>query len=252
MSYICNMINNVRRTVLSILNKSNYGYITPDDFNLFAHQAQLDVFENYFYQYNNANNKVNARGAGSGLADIKAKYEMNIDRFHVTAEMTLSGAGMYSMPSIITTGDEAYRILGVDLYNTDTTPKTFLGDADKISNHQVRNLLASNLTAPSYSSAVYTENTGLIQSYPATTDVGALEARYIRYPMIPRWTYLTFGSGEPLFNGSATDYQDFEVDPSDETELVNKILQMAGMSIREITAIQNADSEETERKTEQG
>ena len=42
------MINPVRKTVLSILNKNNYGYITPDDFNLYAKQAQLDIFDDYF------------------------------------------------------------------------------------------------------------------------------------------------------------------------------------------------------------
>ena len=43
------MINEVRNTVLSIANKNNFGYITPNDFNLYARQAQLDIFEDYFY-----------------------------------------------------------------------------------------------------------------------------------------------------------------------------------------------------------
>ena len=42
------MINSVRNTVLAILNKNNYGYISPSDFNLFAKQAQMDIFEDYF------------------------------------------------------------------------------------------------------------------------------------------------------------------------------------------------------------
>ena len=37
------MINEVYSTVLSVLNKNNYGYLSPADFNLFAEQAQLDV-----------------------------------------------------------------------------------------------------------------------------------------------------------------------------------------------------------------
>jgi hypothetical protein len=52
-----------------------------------------------------------------------------------------------------------------------------------------------------------------------------------------------------LFNGSATDFQDFEVSPSEESELINKILQMAGMSIREIKVVETADKEEEQRKT---
>ena len=45
------MINSVRNTVLAVANKQNFGYITPADFNLYAKQAQLDLFEDYFYSY---------------------------------------------------------------------------------------------------------------------------------------------------------------------------------------------------------
>ena len=64
------MINTVRNTVLSVLNKNNYGYLSPSDFNLFAKQAQLDLFESYFYQYNYQINKENARTSGTGLAHL--------------------------------------------------------------------------------------------------------------------------------------------------------------------------------------
>ena len=42
------MINEVRNAVLAFLNKNNYGYITPQDFNLYAKQAQLELFEDLF------------------------------------------------------------------------------------------------------------------------------------------------------------------------------------------------------------
>ena len=41
------MINNVKNTVSSILSKDNRGYITPEEFNQFAKQAQLDIFREY-------------------------------------------------------------------------------------------------------------------------------------------------------------------------------------------------------------
>jgi hypothetical protein len=47
------MINEVRNTVLALLNKNNNGYLTPEEFNLLAKQAQLEIFEEYFYDYNN-------------------------------------------------------------------------------------------------------------------------------------------------------------------------------------------------------
>ena len=45
------MINDVRNTVLSIISKENRGYITPLEFNLFAKQAQLEIFGQYMFNY---------------------------------------------------------------------------------------------------------------------------------------------------------------------------------------------------------
>ena len=45
-------VNTVYNTVLSILNKEQRGYITPDEFNKLATQVQLEIFENYFEDMN--------------------------------------------------------------------------------------------------------------------------------------------------------------------------------------------------------
>ena len=100
------MINSVRQSVLSVLNKNNYGYLSPADFNLFAKQAQLDIFESYFYQYNYQINKENARQSGTGIADLAKGIEESMDLFSVTRGLNLdtTAAGQYLMPSAATTG----------------------------------------------------------------------------------------------------------------------------------------------------
>ena len=35
---------------MAVANKNNFGYITPEDFNLYAKQAQLDLFEDYIFR----------------------------------------------------------------------------------------------------------------------------------------------------------------------------------------------------------
>ena len=42
-------IDTVYQRVLALANKEQRGYITPQEFNLHANQAQLDIFEQYFY-----------------------------------------------------------------------------------------------------------------------------------------------------------------------------------------------------------
>ena len=45
-------INTVYQKVLAIANKEKRGYLTPQEFNLFADQAQKEIFEQYFYDLN--------------------------------------------------------------------------------------------------------------------------------------------------------------------------------------------------------
>ena len=73
-----------------------------------------------------------------------------------------------------------------------------------------------------------------ITVYPETIiGSGKVLSQYIRYPLDPNWTYSSLSGGEPVFDEGAADYQDFELPDSDEPNIVNKILQYAGVSIRE-------------------
>ena len=45
-------IDSVYQTVQALANKEQRGYITPQEFNLFANQVQRDIFEQYFYDLN--------------------------------------------------------------------------------------------------------------------------------------------------------------------------------------------------------
>ena len=71
-----------------------------------------------------------------------------------------------------------------------------------------------------------------------------VRCQYLRYPKDPKWTYVNLTGGEPVFDQSQPDFQDFELPLDDEPTLVMKILQYAGMSIREIQAVQFAQAAE--------
>jgi len=92
------MINSVRQTVLAIANKHQFGYITPADFNLYAKQAQLDIFEDYFYRYNQWVVRQNQRNSGTGYADILKNLEEVIDNFSVESPMNNQG-NTYTLPN---------------------------------------------------------------------------------------------------------------------------------------------------------
>ena len=250
------MINNVRRTVLAILNKNNYGYISPDDFNNYARVAQLEVFENYVHQFNKENNKINSRMAGSGHADNRARINGEIDKFIVqtTMDMPTPGSNVLTLPNAADAdGNDIFKIVSVST-RTETIQAgvyNFTAEAQKVSNIEMGRMTSSNFLSPGPWLPIYTIDGGnlIISGDSYTEDEIVIE--YIRYPRIPNWTYINVAGGEPIFDSMANDFQDFEVGIAEETELINKILQMAGMSIREIQAVQAAGQEELERKTEQ-
>ena len=48
-------VDTVYQRVLALANKEQRGYITPQEFNLFANQAQMEMFEQYFFDKNQYN-----------------------------------------------------------------------------------------------------------------------------------------------------------------------------------------------------
>jgi hypothetical protein len=237
------MIDSVRQTVLSILNKNNYGYISPSDFNLYAKQAQLEVFEGYFTGLNQAINAENARMSGTEYADMSKGISEAINVFSVTNPLTQSPnpatPNVFFAPSPTTTGDDYYLL-----------NKVLAGgiEAEPVSHSKITMLNASLLTAPSTQFPAYTLQADSITVFPATfNQPGDVNAQYIRYPFDPKWTYVSLVGGEPVFDQSQLDYQDFELPIEDEPRLVYRILQMAGMSIREGDVYQFANAEEQQQ-----
>ena len=236
------MINSVRNTVLAIINKNNYGYISPSDFNLLAKQAQLDLFDEYFVQYNQQINEENSRVSGTGYADIKKGYEEVIDYFSKFATLTPNTVNVYTLPS------DYYLINQISCF----TGGQLQGEAEKVSSSKINLLNKSLLTSPSSLYPAYTQSGNSITVYP-NTFAGAqdVKATYIRYPLDPKWTFTTISNGSPIFDQSQSDYQDFELPLDDSNDLVAKILQYAGISIREADVFKFGQIEEQSQNQQQ-
>lgn len=236
------MINEVRNTVLAILNKANYGYLSPTDFNFYAKLAQLEIFEQYFFKFNQWIIKQNVRQSNTGLADIAKRMEELVEKFTVSATPSAPISGSkFALPSNlfmvnnITYIKEAGRFI----------------DVEKVSKSRLNQLLMSNLTQPIdlfpmyYQGAASATEGSTVTIYPTTiTDQTKLSIDYIRYPLDPKWTWRTINGGTPLFDQTQSDYQDFELTLSDQALLVAKILQHAGLEIREKAAVSAGLQEE--------
>lgn len=240
------MINTIRNTVLSIVSKDNRGYITPEEFNLFSRQAQLEIFGQYMYDISNAINKQNARMHNSGYSDVPALLQDVMDKFLVEDVLVYNGTSdKFYMPSdnpLQPTEPKPYKTIRLT-YNNSV-------EIEKVSHTKVLNLLSSSVVAPTTSYPVYTlseygiENNTGIQVYP-TTITSNVTISYLRYPYDPKWTYYSqLTGGEPLFNQSASDFQDFELPIHDGPRLVVLICQLAGISIREADVVSMMNEEQ--------
>lgn len=239
------MINSVRNTVLAILNKNNYGYISPSDFNLFAKIAQLDLFQDYFFQYNYQISKENVRQSGVGYAGLSAQFAETIDTFVVPyTDLTFISGNQFSVPTTATTGSDYFNILSVTCYEG----TTYKGEAERINANMISALTNANLQNPSKIFPVYSIQGDRVIVFPTSYNAqGSVKCQYIRFPKDPKWTFTTLTNGVPIFNPSQSDYQDFELHPDDEVSLVMKICQHAGMSIRESEVYQYAKGEEMQQ-----
>jgi hypothetical protein len=216
-------VDTVYQTVLALANKEQRGYITPQEFNLFANHAQMDIFEQYFYDLNQFKR---IPGNQSDYADIVSNIQDKIDIFIAKTDLVFDEVG-----SSIELPDDFYRtsVVSGDGVN-----------AEHVSREQ-HSLHKSPLIAPTKSRPIFYlwKNTIAIRPIPST---GVLS--YIRKPKAPNWTYLMIADKAMWNPDVEAGMQHFELHPSEEQNLVIKILKLAGVSIKDLGLAQLAGQEE--------
>lgn len=216
------MINHVRNTVLSVLNKENRGTLTVSQFNSYAKYAQQLLFDQYFSEYSRLSTLKNSRRLSRDQGDKLSILRSNIDKFMKTDTVSKTGdyylkpSDMYSPISLVYGGKMVEYV-----------PK-----------YKETYLESSNIAGPSALYPGYCDENDYWYLKPDTL-ADDLTLNYIRTLAEPKWTYQVVGEN-PVFNPSATDYQDFELGPDDETSLIIEILKLSGVTIREAEVSQAA------------
>ena len=224
-------IDTVYQRVQAILNKENRGYITPQEFNLFANQAQLEIFEQYFFDLNQYERQPKKDTEYSNL--VKTINE-RISKFKTSATLSY-------VTSYFTIPTDLHK-LGTVIYNS-TTP------VEEIDQKNLLEYTLSPLTAPSTTNPVYTQNIQTTSSvwsivlYPSSI-TSLITATYIRKPVEATWASQTV-VGNALYNAATS--TSFELHDSEETNLVIKILLYVGLTLRAGDIAQVADAKETKK-----
>ena len=221
------MINSVRNTVLSI-------YSLPLDYYL---------INKIFYYPNELASGITTGTTAGKLDDVDANFlgVVSVGDIVVnTTDATSAFVTAVANTSLNLSSDIIVTAENYAVYNNSN-----IVEVERVNQDKIFYLTNSNLTSPTTQYPAYVLEGNNVTAYPTTISGSAdLQTQYVRYPKDPKWTYQSLTGGQPMFDQSQADYQDFELPLSDETDLVISILKYAGLSIREADIYNAADSQQ--------
>ena len=226
-------VDTVYQRVLALLNKEQRGYMTAIEYNLLANQAQLFIFENYFHDLNRLERNP---GNNYQYADPVEATKEKISVFEVRDASVTNGT---TLPSNV------YK-LGMMMYAN--------VEAQYISQRDFRNLSDIKILRPMDRWPYYTRDGVDVQVW-GNDSSGDFERKlgnnvtcnYIKKPDEVIWNYVPLPQAQgqyPLYNANTS--QDFELHFSEETHLVNKILEFAGILVNKPGIAQLAEQEQAQ------
>ena len=215
-------IDTVYQRVLALANKEQRGYITPQEFNLFANQAQMDIFEQYFYDRAQFGR---VPGNKTMYADPIDILEEKIEIFHKSTSLTGSG-NIFTLPS------DLYRLARVNNPENNAT-------IEKLTHQKFTTARNSPLTAPTISRPIYYVKGNQVIVNPNTIE--NINIDYIKIPTKVEWNGFDAGANQ-LYN--ETNSVNFELHTSEEPNLVLNILKLAGIAMKDPSLYQLGAAEE--------
>jgi len=232
-------VDAVYQRVLAILNKEQRGYVTPQEFNLFANQAQSDLFEQYFYDINQFGR---VPGNSTEYSDMVTLLNEKINIFENAVVPTRPSLHFVPPTDLYRLGSVVYKNTTTDSFGVASTEKV---EAERINANEFLYINASPLTKPKNIRPVFVSNSSGIRIYGDSeiTDAAKVELQYIKKPAKVEWNYqMVFG--EALYNSASS--VNFELHAAEEVELVVKILELCGLLIKDINLYQVMNQEEQE------
>jgi len=234
-------VNSVYKTVLLILNKEQRGYMTPDEFNKTATKVQLDIFEQYF---DDLNQQLRVPQADFDYSNRKIDIDDKIETFKCLGNCTyltskfrlpltdiLSGGTTVVYDDAPTASQFAFYRLGTVVYGNNNEV-----ELQRLQRNEFYNIDRSDLTAPSENFPVYLYESGKITVKPDSINQG-VKATFLRKPKNVIWNFTT---NNGYYEFTTTGSQDFEINTSEQTNVINRILLYAGVVVQDPTIIQLA------------
>jgi len=173
-------VDKVYKSVLSILNKEQRGYITPDEFNKIATQSQLGLLDRNIFEYNKMVNMQNEGLTNEEYANLPEKVAEKIDIFYKSHDFNqgILPPDYNTTTGVATLPTDIYKTIDISISNT---------HIEKVDQGKLSFLNSSPLTKPTSDFPIYYQTSTTAVISPASSSLPTI--KYIKVPTNPRWGY---------------------------------------------------------------
>lgn len=208
------LINNLFNQVNVLVNKDQRGKITPFEFNNFCSIAIDKLINNSLFDNQRVAFKENRGVTATQFAQTRKFIEQEIEYYLIPDYELTSTNEWFNLPT-----DLLYIAKITDNAGNIINKRTELSILQ----------LQSSRNKPTKCFSVYSLVGERVRTSPTFSEI---YITYIRTYKKPKWTYNEV-SGVALFNPNATDFQDLDIPKAWYKDVLNEVLQLAGVSIRE-------------------
>jgi len=216
------LIDRVYQTVKMLANTDGRGNVSPQDYNLALYNVINEKYEEYFVEVTRTTNRENRGLMNGGLENIPDRIREKIQHYLTYGTMAIT-SGTCPLPN---------NCRFIDLVQTTGFRKVEFCD----NSEEFYHIAQFSLITPTATYPLALRTGNILQILPANL-TGSLRINYLRNPLMPKWTYQVItptGGGQiELFNPSANDFQDIDMHPSEEADIVRRLLIKFGINLKE-------------------
>lgn len=211
-------IDRVYKTILFYVNSDIRGNVTPQDIRLAIHDVVNEIYEEYLFEVNrlvNRENKGLVNGALENLADrVREKI-----LYFLKEDIQLNYAAPYfSLPADLRYFDSIY-------YDEENEFEPCKSNSE----FKLKSNLADALPSTRYPISLQVGNK--IKVAPKTIK-DKVTVSYLRNPLVANWAYVVYNNAE-LVNPGAPDFQNIDLHPGEESNVILKALMKMGINLKE-------------------
>jgi hypothetical protein len=217
------LIDRIFQKVKAYINTEGRGNFSPTRFNLLLHDQIQRRNEEYLFEINRLLNRQNRGMGGNALENLPDRYREKVLHYLTSGVLT------YVLPNTLTKPSDCRYIDSID----GTSNLEFCKSVKEFN-------IIKTVATSQY--PIYTVVGPNVKVAPDVT--GNLEISYLRNPLFPKWTFTIYNDVE-LFNPSAVDFVDADIHPSEEDEMVTRVLLAFGVNLKEQDVQNFARTEKT-------